>query len=578
MKQKIINFLQDFDEFKEIQIENLIQIPKNKDLADYTFPTFILSKKLNKNPNEISLEISKKLNNKKEEFLEKIQNEGPYINFFLDKKNLFLDILKDFKNKKFFNFSNLEKNPQKILLEWPSPNTNKALHIGHSRNMILGKFLSNIYEKFENKLIRVNLNNDRGISICKTIVMYEEYCDGKTPKDLNLKPDLFIQKFYEMFEKKNKEFPEKEYEKIALKYLEKWEEGDKKIIKFWKEILNFVYQGYEITYKNYKIPKYDKNYFESEIYNKGREIVIDAFNKKCNGFYKEEDGAIGVDFKDKTLGKKILLRQNGTTLYMTQDIYLNELKEKEFNPDKSIFVVGCEQEYHFKVLFEILKRIGNNETHKNIHYSYGYVYDKNGKKFSSRNGDVILADEILDIVQEKAKNELLKREFSKNLEENILENRSQKIGFAAIVFSFLKVDPKNDIKFDIEKSLSFDGETSSYILYTFARINSILRKVNFDFEKENLKELDFQIGEIEKKIILEIFKYRGSVFESYQKLKANILCNYLLNLCQKFNFYYNSNKIIGSENEKFKLVMIYLISKIIEDGCETLGFEVIDEM
>jgi len=240
---------------------------------------------------------------------------------------MFINLFSDIKNETFFNFENLNPNPQKILIEFPSPNTNKSLHIGHVRNMILGKAISNIYKKIGDKVILTNLNSDRGIAICKSLLMYQNYGKEETPETNNEKPDLFAQKFYEMFNKSTLE----NKEELALELLERWEKKDEQVIKLWKQFLKWVYLGYEKTYKNYKMPKFDYEFYESKIYDKGVEIILKALKNNCEGFFKDEkSGAIGVKFNDKTIKEKILLRGNGTSLYMTQDIYLAELKNELF--------------------------------------------------------------------------------------------------------------------------------------------------------------------------------------------------------------------------------------------------------
>ena len=291
--------------------------------------------------------------------------------------------------------------------------------------MILGKALCNILEKTKNKVIKTNLYNDRGIAICKSLLMYDLFGDNKTPKDFDIAPDIFCQKFYEMFEKKVKEDKNNDYEKKAQEYLVLWESGDKKIRDNWKKFLSWVFDGYKKTFEDFKMPKFDKNYYESLIYDKGREIIENALKNKIEGFELDKSGAVFVDFKNDTLGKKYLLRADKTTVYMTQDLYLDNLKEKDFSPDLKITIVGCEQEYHFNVLFEILKRINKTNQDKNIHYSYGFVFDKDGKKFSSRSGNTINASWLLNEVIKKAEDETFKKRLFKKVRREGNKNKSK---------------------------------------------------------------------------------------------------------------------------------------------------------
>ena len=572
MRNNLIKFLKNFEEFENIDLENILEVPKNIEFGDLTFPCFILSKTLKKNPNEIAENLNKKLNEKVPSFLDNINFIGGYINFKFNKGFVCEKILNSIHSNEIFNFTN--DNPKKILIEWPSPNTNKSLHIGHIRNMILGKALCNILEKTKNKVIKTNLYNDRGIAICKSLLMYDLFGENKTPKDFDMASDIFCQKFYEMFEKKVKEDENNEYEKKAQEYLVLWESGDKKIRDNWKRFLSWVFEGYKKTFEDFKMPEFDKNYYESLIYDKGREIIENALKNKIEGFEVDENGAVFVDFKNDTLGKKYLLRADKTTVYMTQDLYLDNLKEKDFSPDLKITIVGCEQEYHFNVLFEILKRINKTNQDKNIHYSYGFVFDKDGKKFSSRSGNTINASWLLNKVIKKAEDELLKRDYSKNLEKKEINLRANKIGFSALTFSFLKPSPRNSINFDIEKSISFEGDSAGYILYTIARINSILKK-----EKINLDKIEYNnILEDEFLLCQELNNYKDLILEASNKLKPNLLCNYLIKICRKFNEYYSKEKIIGSSNINFKLFLLQNILKVLEDVSKILDIETLKEM
>ena len=572
MKKDLIKFLQSFEEFENVDLENILEVPKNIEFGDLTFPCFFLSKTLKKNPNEIAENLNKKLNEKAPSFLDEINFIGAYINFKFNKGFVCEKVLNSIQSNEIFNFTN--NNPKKILIEWPSPNTNKSLHIGHIRNMILGKALCNILEKTKNKVIKTNLYNDRGIAICKSLLMYDLFGENKTPKDFDMAPDIFCQKFYEMFEKKVKEDKNNDYEKKAQEYLVLWESGDKKIRDNWKTFLSWVFDGYKKTFEDFKMPKFDKNYYESLIYDKGREIIENALKNKIEGFELDKSGAVFVDFKNDTLGKKYLLRADKTSVYMTQDLYLDNLKEKDFSPDLKIFIVGCEQEYHFNVLFEILKRINKENQYKNIHYSYGYVFNKDGKKFSSRSGNTINASWLLNKVIKKAEDELLKRGYSKNLEEREIKARANKIGFSALTFSFLKPSPRNSINFDIEKSISFEGDSAGYILYTIARINSILKK-----EKINLDKIEYNnILEDEFLLCQELNNYKDLILEASNKLKPNLLCNYLIKICRKFNEYYSKEKIIGSSNINFKLFLLQNILKVLEDVSKILDIETLKEM
>lgn len=572
MKQDLIKFLKKNEELKDLDLDKLLDKPKITSHGDFTLPCFILSKQLNKSPQEITKELEETLNKSLPKFLEKIQSMGPFLNFYLNTTQEAEETLNSIQNK-IFNFKS--KNSQKILIEYPSPNTNKSLHLGHVRNMLIGNSLSKILKKTGNEIIKTNLNNDRGIALCKSMLGYELFHINDSPESLNLKSDEFVSMCYVRFGKEAEKNDSLNIQ--AQEMLVKWEAGDKKTLDLWDKILNWVFEGYKVTYNNYKLKEFDTQYFESKIYNEGKDIILNAIKNKVKGFDTEEDGAIFCDLTDKKLDKKYLLRKDGTALYMTQDLHLAYLKEKEFKADKYIFIVGQEQKYHFEVLFEILSRLDFGDTNKNYHFAYGYVYDKDGKKFSSRKGKTISADWLINEVITKAKENLLTKELTKNLDKNELEKRSKIIGYSALSFSMLKINPMDDIKFDIERALAFEGETGPYVQYTYARIMSILRKSNTKITTN----IDYSIfSDIEKLLIKTLKEYPKILEEASTKYKISAIANYLIKLSQQFNeFYQNSNILKSNEKEKLaKLLLADSAAKIIKEGLELLDIEVLEEM
>lgn len=556
----------------KLDFKKLIEKPKNPSHGDFSFPVFLLSKEYKKAPIEIAKELKEELNKKLPKSFSKVEAMGPYLNFYLDNVSEIKDVLKNISNKKAFQIKNSKR--EKILMEYPSPNTNKSLHIGHVRNILLGNSISKLQEEIGNKVFRINLNNDRGIAICKAMLMYKLFGENKTPIDLNMAPDKFVESFYVMFKDKASENPKLEDE--ALKMLENWEKGDKETIKLWEKLLGYVYEGYKYTYSIFNL-KFDKQYFESEIYDKGKEIVGNGVKNKVEGFEKDKDGAVFVDFKNKTYGKKYLLRGNGTTLYMTQDLYLASLKEKEFNADKYIFVVGSEQKYHFEVLFQLLDRLKIAKVENNYHLSYGYVYDKDGKKFSSRSGKVIRANELYEEIYNKAISNLKNKELTKNLNSKELNRRGKIIAFSALSFGMLKTNPQNDIHFDLESAISFEGETGPYILYTCARINSILNKASY---KLNL-EVDYNIySQEEIEIIKLLNEYKEIIIESATKYKPSHLAQYLLRISKSFNEFYQKSQILKEEEsiKQARLLMCFAILETLTKGLSIFGIEVLEEM
>lgn len=573
MKEDLINFLKQNIEY-ELDFEKLLEKPKHESHGDFALPMFLLAKELKSAPPQIAKDYEEKLNNNLPNFLEKVVAVGPFLNFYLNSSLEAKNTIESIEDGSIFDVEN--EVPQKILIEYPSPNTNKNLHIGHLRNMLLGNSLGKILRYGKNNVVRTNLNNDRGIAICKSMLGYQEFYSDETPESLVMKPDEFVSMCYVRFE--NEAQNDDSLNVRAQQMLVDWEAGKDDVISLWKKILSWVMEGYNRSYENFKLEVFDREYFESDIYDKGKDIVLKALEDKVNGFAKEDDGAVYVDLEDKGYGKKYLLRGDGTTLYMTQDIYLASLKEEDFGCDKYVFIVGKEQEYHFKVLFEILERLGFEGTKKNYHFAYGYVYDKDGKKFSSRKGKTIGADWLLSEVVAAAKNNLLTKELTKDLDDIELDRRASIIGYGALAFSILKVNPLDDIKFDIEKATSFEGETGPYVQYTFARINSLLKKSGVSV---TIDDIDYDsLEEKEINLIKTLKDFNAVAKEAIDKYRPSAIANYLIKVCQAFNEFYQNCPILKEEENvmKSRLVLSDMTSKVIREGLMLLDIETLDEM
>ncbi len=570
------------DYFKEEKI--ILEKPKNN-YGDYSINTFILAKKYKKNPIIIAEEIKKSLEeNKKLKENFEITQINAFLNFTTKKEKIieYYNSIKEKKELTKIKNHNLER--KKIVVEYPSPNTNKPLHLGHVRNMSLGNSISKILEHNEKKVYKVNLNNDRGIAIAKAVLMYKKEGE-KTPEEEGLKEDYFVGKYYVMFEKKYHELKQKkpeEAEKLleeAYELLRNYENKEEETLKLFEKFNSWALKGHKKTYEEYNV-KHDKEYYESKIYEEGKKIVLEYYKK---GIFKKDDkGNIIADLKQYNLGEKVLLRKDGTSIYITQDIALAFKKHEDFKADKYIFVVGNEQEYHFKVLFKILELIGFKKVEDNIHLSYGMVFLPEGR-MKSREGKVVEADEILEEVKSLSKKELEKRY---NLKEEELEYRSKIIALSAIKYFMLKINPKLDFTFNPKESLSFEGETGPYLLYTYARIKSILRKKkekeNKIKEEENVNEdkKEYNYNDEEIKIIKKILEFETKSYEAAEKYKPNIIANYILELAQMFNEYYHKNKILH-ENKKILEKRTKLsedVSIIIKKGLELLDIQTLEEM
>lgn len=566
MKQVIADLLKKAIEKSNIQMEKeeiikLIEIPPSSELGDYAFPCFSFAAKLKINPKDIAINLRKNISNYSEEDFEDIQTQGAYINFFLNKKNLAKKMIDGVLFKKDrFGKTDLGKG-NKTMVEFLSANRNKPLHLGHLRNMAIGESISRIFEFNGEKVIRTNLNNDRGIHICKSMAAYEMYGKNKSPK--GQKGDHFVGDFYVMFNEKVGKNEKLELESHNL--LRKWENGDKETLALWKKMNKWAMEGHKKTVKNFGV-SFDKEYYESNIYKKGKEIVLEGVKKGI--FEKKEDGSVSVNL-GKDLGEKILLRMDGTSIYITQDIYLAKLKFEEFHLDKSIYIVGNEQDYHFQVLFEILKRLGfNNEGLK--HLAHGFVNVPEGK-LKSREGTKVDGDDLIEKVQELVKKELNSRE---KLSKKELENRSIKIALSAIKYFLLKVDSKKNMLFNPKESINFEGDTGPYLLYSYARANSVLKKVKSKKNKNTLLYLAKEESELTKKI----FQFPEIVSKSYQTLNPSVVANYSCQLAQAFNEFYQSCPVVGSESEWFRISLVQAFMQTMKNSLWLLGIETIDRM
>lgn len=570
MEKDLIDFLNKNIEF-DTDNEKLLEKPKIADHGDFAMPMFILSKEMKKSPVDIAKEMQEKLSANKPEFIEKIIATGPYLNFYLNKAQEAKEVIENIKSGIIFDI-NID-NPQKVLIEWPSPNSNKPLHLGHLRNMLMGKSLALILEKTKNKVIRINLNNDRGIAICKSMLMYEKYAENSSPENENKKEDFFVGDFYTLFEEKVKENPKLEEE--AQEMLKKWEKGDEKVIALWNKLNSWTYLGHNKTYEKLGI-FHDKAYYESQIYKEGKFIVNE--NLKKGIFEKDEKENIICDLTKEGYDKKVLLRSDGTSIYITQDIALAHEKIKDFGDcDKYVFIVGNEQAYHFKVLFEILKKLGFGDLNKFYHFAYGMISLPEGK-MSSRKGNVIYCDELIDEVKEEAKRNLLSKELTKNLPEEELEKRAKVISIGALSFFILKYNPSSNFIFNPKKSLAFEGETGPYVQYTYSRIRSILRKADYD---ESNISINYEILTDKESSLVKILKeYSEIVKEAAEKYRPSAIANYLIKISQAFNEFYQNCPILKEKEDvkNSRLVLIDMTSRIIKDGLELLGIETLEEM
>jgi len=544
---------------KKEEILTLLESPPDPNLGDLSLPCFQLSNLIKKNPNQIAQELKSKIHNKNP-IIKEIKVIGPYLNLYFNNEKIIEIILKKIlKEKEKYGFK--KPNKKKVVIEFPSPNTNKPLHLGHLRNMSLGESVSRLLGSQGYKVFRVNLNNDRGIHICKSMLAYKKWGKNKQP---DKKPDHFVGDFYVMFAQN--ESPE--LEKEAQEMLRKWEAGDKETLNLWKKMNNWALEGFNMTYKRVGL-KFDKTYFESKIYKKGKGLILDCFKKGL--FQKDKKGAIFIDLKE--LGKKILLREDGTAIYITQDIYLCKLKFEDFKFDKSIIVSAHEQDYHFKVLFKILGILKFPFANKFHHLSYGMVNLPEGR-MKSREGTVVDGDDLIQELVDMAKIEI---EIRQNITQTEMNKIAEKIALAAIKCYLLKSSAHKDIIFNPKESISFEGETGPYLQYSLVRANKILQKTKSP-KKINLKYLK-EKEEID--LIKKMNEFPEIIKRSAETYSPHHLTEYSFKLASLFNIFYEKHQVINAKNDQIKnarLALVLAYTYLLNSCLSLLGIEKVPVM
>ncbi|MBZ9728514.1 arginine--tRNA ligase [Salegentibacter sp. JZCK2] len=573
----------------DVEIENLEFQPTRKDFeGDITLVTFPMLRQLKTNPVKLGEEIGSYLAENVTEVSGFNVVKG-FLNIVLSDA-YFLDFFNEMKNREDFGIIPAAENAQGIMVEYSSPNTNKPLHLGHIRNILLGFSVAEILSAAGNKSYKTQIINDRGIHICKSMLAWERFGNGETPESTGLKGDKLVGNYYVKFDQEyKKEISElmeikgisEEAAKAeapilveAKQMLLKWEAGDPEVVALWEKMNQWVYNGFEKTYDALGVD-FDKNYYESDTYLLGKDVVNQGLEKGV--FYKKEDGSVWIDLTDEGLDEKIVLRSDGTAVYMTQDIGTAIQRVKDFDINGMVYTVGNEQDYHFKVLFLILKKLGFDWADYLYHLSYGMV-DLPSGKMKSREGTVVDADDLIAEMTETARNiseELGKLEGYTDVEK---EELYQMIGLGALKYYILKVDPKKRILFNPEESVDFQGNTGPFIQYTYARIQSIIRKADFDFKK--LIE-DYQFHEKERSLIKQLQLYPEIIQLAAENHSPALIANYTYDLVKEFNSFYQNVTILGTEDLSEKTLRVQLansVGNVIKSSFNLLGIQVPERM
>lgn len=566
VKKEIIELIKKNFPTLEIMEADFV-FPPNPNLGDITLPCFGLAKQLKISSTEAAVEIGKKILPKG--LVRQVQFVGPYLNFFLNKEKVVELVLKQILKEKNRYGDSKVLAKERIMIEYVSPNANKPLHLGHLRNGFIGEAVANLLKACGAKVIRASLINDRGAHICKSMVAYKHWGKGKTPATERIKGDHFVGDFYVLYAKRVEE--NKALESEVRKMLEKWEAGDKKTLALWKKMTSWVLRGFEQTYRRVGI-KFDKVYFESRIYKEGKKIILDAM--KDGKFVRDSTGAVIAKFNGD-LPDKVLLRADGTALYVTQDIFLAKLKFDEYKLTKSIYCIGSEQDLYLRQLFKILEILGYPWAKNCYHLSHGMIYLPEGK-MKSRIGTVVEADEFLNKLEDYAMEEILVRHDFISLRK--AQKRAAEIALAALKYYILQVDPKTDMHFDPKKSLSFVGRTGPYLQYTYARICSILKKAKI--KKVEVSHLDKLKEKWEYDLSVHLAKFNEAVEKSAVSYNPAILADYLYNLAKIFSDFYRDVHVLkaGEEIKKARLALLSTVKIVLEKGLRLLGIEAIEEM
>ncbi len=564
-----------------------IQKTKKEFEGDFTLVVFPFTKLSKKKPELTAEELSNKLK-EKTNIIASTQIIKGFLNITFHDE-VWIDFLKSESKNHSYASTEIDKKQQPVLIEFSSPNTNKPLHLGHVRNNLLGDSISRILSANGTYIYRINLVNDRGIHICKSMLAWQKKAQNETPESSGLKGDKLVGEYYVAFDKLYKKeieelltkgITKEEAEKQAPILLQaqdmllKWESGDEEIYNLWQKMNQWVYQGFDETYKKMGI-SFDKTYYESETYLLGKEVVLEGLSN--NIFYQAEDGSVRVNLENEGLDEKVLLRSDGTSVYMTQDLGTAVLRAEEYNPAQMIYVVGNEQNYHFEALKLILTKKLNYKFTENIfHLSYGMVELPSGK-MKSREGTVVDADDLMTEIIEMAKQktqELGKNDFT----EEELQLLAEKIGLGALKYFILKVDPKKNMLFNPDESIDLNGNTGPFIQYTHARICSLIRKSKtievVDYKEVNLLQL-------EKEILLSLYSYPETIKQAAKELNPSVVANFIYDLVKNYNRFYQEIPILKETDtalRSLRLDLSIFTAYVIRHGMSLLGIDVPEKM
>ncbi|MBD8017110.1 arginine--tRNA ligase [Kaistella pullorum] len=550
--------------------------------GDFSVVTFPLVKIVKKTPDHVATELGDALSTQSD-FVESFNVVNGFLNLKI--KNSFF--LNNFYSAKE-NLDQTSDKQQTVMIEYSSPNTNKPLHLGHIRNNLLGYSVAEILKADGYNVIKTQIVNDRGIHICKSMLAWEKFGNGSTPESLSLKGDKLVGNYYVEFDKvykkeiaelvaqgKTEDEAKKQAPIIleAQKMLLNWEKNDPAVRECWQTMNSWVYNGFGQTYSRLGVD-FDQVQYESETYILGKDIIQQGLLSGV--LYRKNDGSVWCDLRDEGLDEKLLLRADGTSVYMTQDLGTAVQRFKDNDIQKLIYTVGNEQDYHFDVLFKILKKLGYSWAENLFHLSYGMVELPEGK-MKSREGTVVDADDLMQEMYETAKEKAEELGKLDALSADDKEKSYETVGIGALKYFMLKVDPRKKMLFNPKESVEFNGNTGPFIQYTYARIQSLLTKANYQERKISA----YEMTQTEKELIMNIAAFRDTVTKAADTLSPAVVANYVYDLVKSYNSFYQNNPILNQDDEntrQFRLELSDLTAKIIKKGLKLLGIGTVDRM
>ena len=578
--EKLSEIILNVYQLKDVKLE--VQENKTEFVGDFTIITFPLVKQLKRNPESIAIELGEAFT-EQTNLVESFNVVKGFLNIKIENQ-FFTNQLKTISD----HFDIVESKNSTVMVEYSSPNTNKPLHLGHIRNNLLGFSVAQILKEAGYDVIKTQIINDRGIHICKSMLAWEKFGKGETPSTNNTKGDKFVGNYYVEFDKHYKQeiadlmaqgISEEQAKKDtplmkeAQKMLLDWENGDEKVRNLWAEMNSWVYDGFNQTYKRLGV-EFDQVQYESNTYILGKDLIQEGLDKGV--LYQKEDGSVWCDLTDEGLDQKLLLRSDGTSVYMTQDLGTAVERFKENNIQKLIYTVGNEQDYHFQVLFKILGKLGYSWADHLYHLSYGMVELPNGK-MKSREGTVVDADDLMQEMYNEAKLKAIEQGRLEGLTDEEKEISYEVIGQAALKYFMLKVDPKKKMLFNPEESIDFNGNTGPFVLYTYARIQSLLIKANY----LNKEITEVELNQQEKEVIMQLANYKVVVEKAAEVLSPALVANYVYDLVKTYNSFYQSNPILNQEDENLKQIRLNLsdlTAKTIKKSLALLGIGTVNRM